>query len=359
MKPNRKQQIKKNLKGGKGRGGVNRLPESIGAPLNFPQARNIANQSARAEYAPTVNAIKQDIAGSRKRQGQINEWFQGLNNQINQSAAATDQSYAQANNALLAHAQAAANAAQATQGMVQANNNQMIGLTGADASLTAPIEAEQAGAANARQIGYGALAAPIAAAGANQAAYLRNTGINARREGIQQKQNEMRRRDQIKQDLTSARTSRAQKAVDNLYGPSGLRQQERDYRTQRAAFGLEKQTAAQDAAQAAASLQQGAQDDAIKNAIAQQNANTAAKNANTTAYNAHHPSTEKNGGRTPSQVREDNQDWKDATNIANNALETLEEQGAFPGWNLFQQILVTKYGIRGTIAAKIVQRLKQ
>ena len=365
MKPNRKQQIKNNLKGKKQRGPKNLPPESLTASLNYPQAKRIANEEARAESQPAINAIKSDISGSRNRQHQINEWFQGLGNQIAQSAQATDQSYAAANNALTAHAQAAANAALAQQGQIQAGNQQMIGLTGADASLTAPIEAEGAGAANARQIAFGALSAPIAQAGASQAAYLRNTGINARREGIQQKQNEMRRRDLIKKDLTSARTRQAQLATQNLYGPQGLRNNERDYRTQRAAFGLEKKTAAQQAANDAANLQldqaNAAQDIAdanIKNNIAQQNANTAAKNAASTAYNAHHQGGK--DGLTPSEQRGVREGKHNAAVTAKNLYTAAEHKPKSDAeWAAFTQLVAQEEEISPTEAQRAVRKLRE
>lgn len=245
-KRSRRDQIKRNLGGKKHGKHPGNTP--LSAPLTTPQARHMAGAEARAEYGPTIRAAKQEAAGSRQRQKQIGQWFGGLEGQINQAAQATDTSYAQANNALLAHAKAAADAGAQAQGQIAQNNLDLTKLTGADPSLTTPALAEGAAAAGQRAITNQALAAPILQAGASQASYLRNTGLNAGRESIEQRGLESKRRTKIKEDLTALRKERAQKAVGNF---RDIRGEERDYGIQRNAFGLEKQGLAQDAREGA------------------------------------------------------------------------------------------------------------
>jgi hypothetical protein len=247
-KRSRRDQIKRNLGGKQRNRGKHPGNGSFAEPLTPKTAHHIASSSARAEYGPTIRAAKGEIRGSRARQQQIGQEFGGLENQIDQAAQATDASYAQANNALLAHAKAAADAAQASQGQVAQNNLDLTKLTGADPSLMTPALAEGAAAAGQRAITNQTLAAPIAQAGASQAAFLRNTGINARREGIEQRGLESKRRAKIKEDLTALRKERAQKTVGNFHD---IRGEERDYGIQRQAFGLEKQGLAQDAREGA------------------------------------------------------------------------------------------------------------
>ena len=246
-KRSRRDEIKKNL-GGKRQHGKHPGNTPLTAPLSTPQARHMAGAEARSEYGPTIRAAKQEAAGSRQRQKQIGQWFGGLEGQINQAAQATDASYAQANNALLAHAKAAADAGAQAQGQVAQNNLNLTKLTGADPSLTTPALAEGAAAAGQRAITNQALAAPILQAGASQASYLRNTGINAGRESIEQRGQESKRRLKIKEDLTALRKERTQKAVGNF---RDIRGEERDYGIQQRAFPLEEQKMAQEAQEGA------------------------------------------------------------------------------------------------------------
>jgi hypothetical protein len=246
-KRNRRDQIKHNL-GGNKKHGKHPGNTPLTAPLTTPQAHHMAGAEARSEYGPTIRAAKQEAAGSRQRQQQIGQWFGGLQGQIDQTAQATDASYAQANNALLAHAKAAADAGAAAQGQVAQSNLDLTKLTGADPSLTTPALAEGAAAAGQRTITNEALAAPILQSGASQASFLRNTGINAGRESIEQRGLESKRRMKIKEDLTALHKERSQKAVGNF---RDIRGEERDYGIQRNAFGLEKKGLAQDAQEGA------------------------------------------------------------------------------------------------------------
>jgi len=308
-KHNRRDEIKKNLGGKKRQHGKHPGNTSLTAPLSTPQARHMAGAEARAEYNPTIRAAKQEAAGSRARQKQIGEWFGGLEGQINQAAQATDASYAQANNALLAHAKAAADAAQASQGQIAQNNLDLTKLTGADPSLTTPSLAEGAAAAGQRAISNEALAAPILQAGASQAGYLRSTGLNARREGIEQRGLESKRRLKIKEDLTALRKERSQKAVGNF---RDIRGEERDYGIQRNAFGLQEKEAAQNA-----------RDDAFDNRIAGRNAATSERNAATSERNA--ATSEKTaggrGGLTPSEKRQKREGKQNALATVNSLIQ--------------------------------------
>lgn len=222
---NQKRQKKGNRKQGSER--------SLSAPMNRGEARKEAWNATKPEYGPTIRTAEGMKRGSVERQKNIGEWFQGLGNTIDQTATATDASYGQANAALLAHMNAAQQAAAQSQGQIAQNNQAMTALTGADPSLTAPSLQEGAAAANQRNIAGAALAAPIAQAGASQAAYLRNTGINSQREGISQKLGEAKRRDTIIEDIAALRKEQGEKA-NARFGE--LREGERDYKIQLRAF---------------------------------------------------------------------------------------------------------------------------
>lgn len=307
----------------------NKKPQrTLTTPLDYKQARNMAQSEARAEYGPTIRAAKAEKRGSVQRQKNIGQMFQGLQNTIQNSAAQTDASYGQANAALLAHMQAAQNAAASSQSQIAQNNVDLTALTGADPRLTAPSLQEGAAAAGQRDIGRAALAAPIAQAGAAQAAYLRNTGINAQREGIDQKLKEAKRRDLIGQDLTALRKERAQKAVGNF---RGIRGEERDYGIQRAAFNLDKQGQALDQANAEASRE-----------IDWYNAKTGRQNSQSGG-----------GGDGPDPERR--QEQKEAWSAG----KSLFEQKEWPSWAAFEKALRKEAGVSAADARKVAAKLRQ
>lgn len=336
-KQSRKEQIKSNLKGKGKKPGNTPLTD----PLTTPQARNMAKSEARAEYGPTIRAAKADKRGSVQRQKNIGQWFEGLNNQIGEAGTQTDASYNQANAALLAHMNAAQAAAAGSQSQIAQSNQAMTALTGADPSLTTPALQEGAAAANQRNIAGAALAAPIAQAGAGQAAYLRNTGINTRREGISQKLGEAKRRDTIKQDITALRKERAGKAIGNF---RDIRGEERDYGIQKAAFGLDKKTAAADA-----------QNAAFDNSIAARNATTAERNAATTEKNA----AGGNGGMSPSEQRSAQAGRQNAMAAAKQKVTEFGKPGSAQEWAELQSAIAEEEGVDPREAKWAVDRLKQ
>jgi hypothetical protein len=350
MKQTRRQKIKRNLGGGNRRRGKHPGNTPLTAPLTTPQARHMAGAEARSEYGPTIRAAKGELRGSKMRQGEIGDWYSQLSNQINQAAQATDASYAQANNALLAHAQAAADAAAKTQGSIAQNNAATANLVGADPSLFAAAQNEGAAAANQRQLTYGALAAPIAQSGASQAAYLRNTGINATRQGIADRQKESKRRKEIKEDLTALRKERAQKTVGNF---RDIRGEERDYGIQRSAFNLDKQEAAQNA-----------RDDAVKNRLARRSARTsernaeiAERNAGTSARNAR--TSEESAAETRRHDRATEKGGGGDRQNAWSAAKSLFEKRTWPSWAALETKLRKESEVTPAAARWAIQKLRK
>jgi hypothetical protein len=339
-KRDRRGQIKSNINGGKK--GKHPGHTSLTAPLTPKQAHHMAGAEAQAEYNPTIRAAQADKRGSVQRQKNIGQMFQGLNDQIGESAAQTDQSYAGANASLVAHMNAAQQAALGTQGQIAQNNQAMTALTGADPSLTAPALAEGAAAANQRQITGAALAAPIAQAGASQAGFLRNTAINSRREGIDQKLGESKRRQEIKDDITALRKERAQKAVGNF---RGIRGEERDYGIQRSAFNLDKRGQQLDAS-----------DDAFDNSIADRNASTAERNAATTEKNA----GGSGGGLTSSEKRGIKQGRANAMVTVKNLYSAAKKPPQSPDeWAAFTQLVAAEEEISPQEAQWAVNRYRK
>jgi hypothetical protein len=355
VKQSRRQQIKNNLKGGQGKGrGRHPGNSSFTEPLTPKQAHHIAASETRSEYAPAIRAAKQEAAGSGARQQQIGEWFGGLGDQINQAAQATDASYGQANAALLAHMQAAQNAAQATQGQIVQGNAATAQLTGADPSLFQKTNAEGAAAANQRAMTESALAAPIAQAGASQAAYLRNTGINAGRESIQQRGLESKRRQKIKEDLTALRKERAQKTVGNF---NELRNQERDYGIQLRAFPQKEKEMAQDAREGAATrrLDEEQFHETQRHNRAGEH-NTAVDNQRAERERREQ---KKHGGLTPSEQRDRQEGRQNAWAQANALYRSEPPPKSSAEWAKFQAHLAQEEGISPQEAQWAVKRLRR
>lgn len=343
MTQSRRDEIKKNVKGGKKQKHPGHT--SLTEPLTPKQAHHIAASEARAEYGPVVNAIKGEREGSKAREKQIGEWFGQLGTQANEAAQATDASYAAANNSLLAHGAAGAAAAQGMQGQIAGQNAQLANLTGADPSLFAPIAAEQAGAAGQRQITNQALAAPIAQAGASEAGFLRGSGLNARREGIQQRMAESKRRQKIKQDLTSARKERAQKTVGNFHG---IRGEERDYSIQQRAFPLKEK-------ELAASTEQAAADRRLEEEkFGESQRHNRATEKNSAAGN------ESGGGLTPAEKQDAREGRKNAMTTVRNLYTAAKKPPQTPQeWAAFTQLVAQEEEISPTEAQWAVKRFRQ
>lgn len=352
MKQSRKQQIKENTKGRRrGNGGRGRKqPDRNWAtePIPSPKrARQLGATNARAEYGPTIRAAKADIRGSRAHEQQIGQGFDQLGTNINQAAAQTDASYAQANDSVRANIEAAQKAALANQTQIAGGNVDFAALTGADPSTFAQGTQEAANAAGQRSLTQSMLAAPIAQAGASQAAHLRNVGLNSRREGIHQRGLESKRRQEIKADLTALRKERAQKATANFMD---IRQGERDYSVQRQAFNLDKRGQSLDAASEKADRDQRWDENEADNAQDEAASIRGAKN-------------DGRGGLTPSQRRGARREQKSA-NVAARNLYTAswpakKKPQTASEWAVFTQLIAAEEGIDPVAAKKAVKKLRR
>src|SRR4051794_31019775 len=250
MKPNRRSQIHGNIKK-KDQHGKRPGNSPITMPQTPAELHKQAASAAQAEYDPTIRQIKGDIRASGHRQQDIGSWYDQLGSQINQSAAATAAATAAANAAMAAQVNGAAQSSQANQAAIAGQNADFAKLTGADPSAFAQTTQQGAAAAQQRQLMGAALSAPIAAAGANQTAFLGNQANSARSDEIYQHLQERKRTQSMKQDLGAARKERASKVVANL---GEMRQQVFDNRLKKQAFGLEGKEAAEQAAHDAASV---------------------------------------------------------------------------------------------------------
>lgn len=325
-----KQQLRNDVRGKKGKKGQQQDRSLTEPILTEREGKQQAWAETRPEYRPVIQQMQREKRGSVQRQKNIGQMFQGLQNTIQQSAAATDASYAQANNALTAHMQAAQAAGLKAQDSIAKNNVDLTALTGADPRLTVPALAEGAAAAQQRDIARAALAAPIAQAGASQAAYLRSTGINAQREGIDQKLKEASRRDTIKEDIRDATKERAEKAQQRF---GEIRKGERDYKIQRSAFNLDKK--------------EGELDNALREReLAQED-----RRLNQGGGDSEGP--------TAAEQRDQKRAWNNAWSAAQAQFKSEPPPSNAKEWAIFQTYLQEQSEVSPAMAAKAVRILKR
>lgn len=246
-------------------------------PLTGKRAMHIAKANANLEYRPIERAIQSEIKGSQKREGEIGQWYGGLDNLIAQQQAAGKASDQAATDAI--NSQVAGANAQSAEGLQQiaAQNASRATLAGGAASPTLQSTAALGNANLAAT--RTALNAPTIQA---QSSFQKFTGgrrVSAAERGIEARKANASTRRKMMQDKLNARLEKGRAITSGL---SKLREGERDYRIQNKAFSLNKQEAAQNAANDAASQRTSA-----RNArTSETNAEIAAKNAATSARNA-------------------------------------------------------------------------
>lgn len=224
---NRKNKIKGNLRRER------RERREFTQPMTKRQAKKEAWAQTRPEYRSVLREASAEQRASAQRQRDAADWFRQFDAQQAAAQQATEASYNAANNAMTANIRAAQEAAAKNQSNVAAQDAQFAALTGADPGSFSGTAQQMNAGAEQRAIAQSALAAPIAAAGASQVAYLGNQRLNTRREGFQQRQNEIKRRLKIKQDKTALKKERGERAMSRY---AEARDKERDYKIQLRAF---------------------------------------------------------------------------------------------------------------------------
>lgn len=222
------------------------------------KARHIAGAEARKEYSPVLRGLKSEVAGSKKREGEISNWYGGLTAQnaaAQSSATATSAAQESALTQRLAQAGSQDSSALAAQA---SKNAELAKQLGGPTNTAGQAEAAKGAQAVAQQ--RVALTSPLSAERASYQNYLGQRGVSATERGIEARKAETSRRRKIKEDLRAGKKERGQAVVSNL---EKLREGARDYAIQNKAFGqktkefgaerqenaLERRLKAQEAAQ--------------------------------------------------------------------------------------------------------------
>lgn len=314
-------------------------------PLTGKRARHVSRAEANMAYGETDRQIKGQIRASAQQQARVGSWYDQFANEIAASRGEVAGAYDKANTAIAGTMQTAAADNTARNAALSAQDAQFAQLTGAPQNTSGP---QTDSAAQGQRALYGAaLAAPVAAQGANAYAYLTNQKNTARGEGIYQKVQERKRRQSLQQDRKALLKEKGQYRVSKLDELRAREQARADERWKvNKAFPLEKAGLKQDAAQFNATQAQDLRENREDNAQDERASQRSSK-------------PEGKDGLTPSQRRDARREQHNAMTAA----KTLYNAAGRPAWGnkewtLFVQRVALEDGIDYTAAKRAVSRLR-
>jgi hypothetical protein len=210
------------------------------------KAKRTARAQANVAYKPVLRGLKSEVAGSRKREGELKDWYGGLTAQnaaAQQSAAASSSAQESALTQRLANASASDSANLQD---LASKNEATAKLLGGPTNSRGLAEAAAGNTAVAQQ--RVALTSPLTAERASYQNYLGQRGISATERGMEARKAETSRRRKIKEDLRAGKKERGQAVVANL---EKQREGARDYAIQKQAFGQKGKELSQSAKEGA------------------------------------------------------------------------------------------------------------
>jgi hypothetical protein len=301
------------------------------------KARHIAGAEANKEYKPVLRGLRSEVAGSKKREGELANWYGGLNKQISsaQTNAATSSQAAES-----ALTQRLANASASDQSALkeQASKNEALGkLLGTNQVGVSNAPSASAGATAIAQQRV-ALTSPLTAERANYQNYLGQRGVSATERGIEARKAETSRRRKIKEDLRAGKKEKGQAFVSNL---EKLRDGARDFSIQNKAFGQKNKELAVGSKEAAIERAQKARENAADRAVSRFSAGStrisaeaSRKNANVSARKSKREAREKQRESAKGGVN------RKAIAAARNQYEagTKDIEGNHVGWNSWGEL---------------------
>jgi len=349
---------------GRGKGGGNSVGKFL-APHTGRQAGAIANSEAGTEYNPEIREGREQAKGSRKREGDLGQWYAQLASDYQGAqgaGAAALKSVEDTTSTQLAEAGGRSAAEQAALGAQDEQFASLVGGPKDTAGLAKIAQAAQAaGAARVDQ------SKPVLSEQANFVAQLGGNKTAARMKGIEARQEEQARRDKIIKGIGAVRKEKGQARVANK---EKIRESDRGYAAEIAKLKLARREArsAEQAAAASAALAQveaarQAQQDAIGNRQAQERLGVSRRNAKTSEASqrasARNSREDNKGGLTTAEKRARGEHASDAMSEAKNLLE-IKVPKSDEEWAKFQAALTEKMGSSyGSEAAKAVAKLRE
>jgi hypothetical protein len=314
-----------------------------------PQAGAIANAEAGAEYNPEIRELRTQAKGSRKREGDLGQWYAQLAADYqgaSDAGAAALQSIQDTTGKQLAEA---GDRSSADLTKLSADNEAFAKLTGGPIDTAGLSKIAQAGAAAQRS--RVALNVPVAEEQAHFVGKLGGEKVASRMKGIEARQEERDRREKIRKDLTGVRK---EKGLKRTVKKEEIREADRGYASELKKLKLARQEArtAKEAAAAEAALAQveaarQASNDAIAQRQAQERIGISAKNARTSARSqkatAKNYEKDNKGGMTQAERRDRKEHYGDAYNAAKGLLG-IKVPKSSKEWAKFQAALIEKLG---------------
>jgi hypothetical protein len=246
------------------------------------KAKRTARAQANVIYKPVLRGLRSEVAGSKKREGELGSWYGGLTSQIGQAqqSAATS---SQAAESALTQRLANASASDQTALKETASKNEALGkLLGTNQVGVSNAPSASAGATAIAQQRV-ALTSPLTAERANYQNYLGQRGVSATERGIEARKAETSRRRKIKEDLRAGKKERGQAVVSNL---EKLREGARDFAIQKQAFGQKGKELAVSSKEAAIDRAQKARENAADRAVSRFSAGSTRISAEASKKNA-------------------------------------------------------------------------
>jgi hypothetical protein len=349
---------------GHGGGGGNSVGKFL-APHTGRQAGAVANAEAGTEYNAPIREAREQAKGSRKRQGDLGQWYAQLASDYRGAQAAGASALKSVEDTTSSQLAAAGGRSDAEQAQLAGQDEQFASLVGGpkDTAGLAKIAqaAQAAGAARVDQ------SKPVLSEQANFVARLGGDKAAARMKGIEARQEERDRRDKIIKELGAVRKEKGQARVANK---EKIRESDRGYAAELKKLKLARREArtAEQAAAASAALAQvesarKAEQDAISNRQEQQRIGISAKNAATARRSqratAKHYTKENSGGLSTAEKRSRGEHSADAMSTAK-ALLGIKVPKSGKEWSQFEAALIEKLGSSyGAEAASAVAKLRK
>lgn len=327
------------------------------------KAKRTARAQANVVYKPVLRGLRSEVAGSKKREGELAGWYGGLtaqNQAAQQSAASTSAAQESALTQRLAQAGSQDSSALAAQA---SKNAELAKQLGGPTNTAGQAEAAKGAQAVAQQ--RVALTSPLSAERASQQGYLAQRGISATERGIEARSAETSRRRKIKEDLRAGKKERGQAVVANL---EKLREGARDYAIQNKAFGQKSREIGQSGRQAAADRRLKSREGAANRSIDEaklgiseaqlknetRKTNQAGKKVRREAREAKH-----GGGLTPTQRRNQKESHQDATAAVQRTIKANGVPKSAQEWAGLEAIVAKESGVGSKRASEAVKRYKQ
>ncbi|MGH2939565.1 MAG: hypothetical protein ACRDPE_15765 [Solirubrobacterales bacterium] len=211
------------------------LQAQVTEPLTPKGVRQEVKAATNSKFRPLETKIAGDLRASEKRVGEEAGWWNNYLNTVNQDRADTAAAYQQAGQETAGQIAQASALDNANTSALQGAANESAALRGA-APVTSPAERGAAAQAQRNWLGA-ATAGNTANAGANQYAYLTDQKRIGAGQSIASRKEQLAKSATIREDRRNTAAERGDYAATKR---GEIKQQEREYLTQRQAFGLDK-----------------------------------------------------------------------------------------------------------------------